>query len=251
MQMHRNVHVYVAYRTVLIEEWRQVCGEPPYEPKVFKGFTKAEEKDLTDEQKREVIDKHNSIEQAKEKAYEEKLALDYSMQLHTAYVQEVAAVAFDFTSPEADATAALPQEDCEPHFFHLKTPKYPMPALELLVGLHKMVSENGIGPLASKYTSWRGYDPRFLRLAARNQAARTLKDKMRRLYMPLYFQSNTLDWNSCIGAEKYGNSDVLIQQMQLRENDFKDPVLNELSKTLQLFSRFGLAPEVDLRHLAK
>ena len=247
--MHRNVHVYVAYRTVLVDNWRELARVDPYEKKPFKGFNKTDEKNLTDDEKAKVIAAHDELEQKRFQAVEDEIAAECTMQLHTAYVSEVAAVAFDFMSPENDTAMALPDDSCVPHFFHLTHPQVKTPAIALLVGLHAIVRAGGSEPLSSKYTSWRGMDPRFLRLAARNQAARTLKDKMRRLYMPLYFQSNTFDWNSCVGAEKYGNTAVLMEQMQLRNDDFKDPLLNELSITLQLFSRFGLAPDVDLRNL--
>lgn len=245
---NRNIHVYVAYQTLRIKNWREELGAPEYVKKPA-ALLKKDEK-LPEEEQRKILLSQERAEEDRRVAYEADLAEKALTQLHTARVSRIEAVVFDFDSPEYDPAAAIPPDSCEPAYFSLRVGKEsPAPGIEFLKMLQKYVERRGKLNLISRYVSWRGSEPRFLRLMVRNQTMRLRKTQLRKTYMPLYFQSTTFDWNSCVGAEKYGDTNRLITQLGLTHGLFEDPVLDELSVTLQIFARAGLAPDVDLARL--
>ena len=214
--LYRHVHIYLETRTSLVPGFAQ------YRPSAPASY-----------KKQETIDEWL-------RKWDEESAPHL---LHCLLLERLEAVIFDFESNERESLYACPgPEDRYSAVSLVRQPRRPV-AFMFLAALDQIVRPRGFSSLDADRVSYRSskgsFDRHLIRVEAMKAKQGLVFDKIEPM---LLLKLSSFDWNSVLGPESHGNSEILARQMgawdpradSVQEDEV---VKGRLQTTLNIFER--------------
>lgn len=223
---YRHVQIYLETSTELLDGYRE------YAPDVPKSYTSEKAK-------------ANWLASWREETAPGKL--------HCVQMTGVQAVVFDFETSEMESLYACPGENAT--YYHIsveKTSKVSV-AAQFFKQLDAIVRQRGFSSLHSDRISYRSskgsFDRHLLRVETMRSRRGNVFDKIEPL---LYLKLTSFDWNSILGPDVAGDSEILARQMGLWDSRAdsdreSERVKGRLQTTINIYERIRAVPYVEIK----